>query len=395
MIKNYLSIKYIRLLTIFFGVVLSFIFASNALAGSATLNWNANTEPDLAGYKVYYDTLSHSGNCPAGFGSNFVDVGNVTSHVFNNLTANQTYYFSVAAYDTSGNLSPCASEVSKVIDSSITLGETNVLSLQESANSNNLYANLHVLSQTGTVQSMSFYAVNAAGKVRLGIYDSTGPSGGPGALKAATGEVTVVAGWNTANVTTPISLDPGNYWLAMLISSDALITKHEGTGQAKLYTYSYGALPTTYSTTPQSVTGHGSEYATLTVGTGDTTAPVTTASPAGNTFTFAQSVTLSANEAATIYYTTNGTTPTTSSAVYLTPMNISASTTLKFFAKDAAGNSEAVKTQVYNINIPVTYNISNVLTLVTNWLQVGTVSDVNADNIVNVRDLGIMMSKWQ
>ena|GEM_PF-2374481 len=127
----------------------------------------------------------------------------------------------------------------------------------------------------------------------------------------------------------------------------------------------------------------------------DTTAPSTTANPAGGTFTSAQSVTLSANEAATIYYTTNGTTPTTSSTVYSSPINIAATTTLKFFAKDTAGNSETVKTQTYTINIPVTYNISNVLTLVTNWLKTGTVSDVNADNIVNIRDLGIMMSKWQ
>jgi len=130
-------------------------------------------------------------------------------------------------------------------------------------------------------------------------------------------------------------------------------------------------------------------------GTADTTAPSTTANPAGGTFTSAQNVTLTANETATIYYTTNGSTPTTSSAVYSSPINISSTTTLKFFAKDTAGNSEAVKTQTYTINIPVTYNISNVLILVTNWLKVGTVSDVNADNVVNTRDLGIMMSKWQ
>ncbi len=86
----------------------------------------------------------------------------------------------------------------------------------------------------------------------------------------------------------------------------------------------------------------------------DSTLPVTTASPAGGTFTTAQSVTLSCSDGAgsgcaTIYYTTNGTTPTTASSVYSSPINISATTTLKFFAKDSAGNSEPVSTRTYTI----------------------------------------------
>ncbi|MBM2819243.1 MAG: putative xylanase/chitin deacetylase, partial [Nitrosarchaeum sp.] len=82
-------------------------------------------------------------------------------------------------------------------------------------------------------------------------------------------------------------------------------------------------------------------------GTTDTTAPVTTATPPGGFYSTLQSVTLTANEAATIYYTTNGSIPTTSSTVYTTAIPISATATLKFFAKDTAGNLEAVKTQTY------------------------------------------------
>jgi len=81
--------------------------------------------------------------------------------------------------------------------------------------------------------------------------------------------------------------------------------------------------------------------------TADTTAPVTTASPAGSTFTTPVIVTLSRNEAGTTYYTLNGTTPTASSPVYSTPITISATTTLTFFSRDAAGNSEAVRTAIY------------------------------------------------
>jgi YD repeat-containing protein len=87
----------------------------------------------------------------------------------------------------------------------------------------------------------------------------------------------------------------------------------------------------------------------------DTTPPTTTASPPGGTYNTAQSVTLTCNDGSgsgcdKIYYTTDGTTPTTSSPVYSAPINISTTTALQFFAKDLAGNSEAVKTETYTIS---------------------------------------------
>jgi hypothetical protein len=87
-------------------------------------------------------------------------------------------------------------------------------------------------------------------------------------------------------------------------------------------------------------------------GGGDTTPPVTTASPVAGTYATAQNVTLTRNEAGTTYYTTNGTTPTTSSPVYSAPINIATTTTLKYFSRDTAGNSETVKTGVYTISVP-------------------------------------------
>ncbi len=80
----------------------------------------------------------------------------------------------------------------------------------------------------------------------------------------------------------------------------------------------------------------------------DLAVPVTAASPVGGTYSASQSVTLSANEAATIYYTTNGTTPTVSSPKYTGTISVSNTATIKYFAKDAAGNIEAVKSQTYN-----------------------------------------------
>jgi hypothetical protein len=94
--------------------------------------------------------------------------------------------------------------------------------------------------------------------------------------------------------------------------------------------------------------GEATKYFTVTSTTSsDTTAPVTTATPPGGTITAPISVSLARNEAGTTYYTTDGTIPTTSSLVYNAPLTISAATTLKYFSRDSAGNSEAVKTEVY------------------------------------------------
>lgn len=78
----------------------------------------------------------------------------------------------------------------------------------------------------------------------------------------------------------------------------------------------------------------------------DIVPPNTTASPAAGTYTTPQSVTLTRNEAGTTYYSVNGEPPTT---VYTGPITISTPTVLKWFSRDTAGNSEAVKTANYAI----------------------------------------------
>jgi hypothetical protein len=82
--------------------------ATDAYAGQATLMWNANTESDLAGYKLYYGTSSRT----YGFS---IDVGNQISDVLSGLQDGQLYYFAVTAYDTSGNESGFSAERSLTI----------------------------------------------------------------------------------------------------------------------------------------------------------------------------------------------------------------------------------------------------------------------------------------
>ena len=76
--------------------------------GQATLSWNPNSEPYLAGYRVYHGTVS--GTYP-----DQVDVGNVVTYQWNALTRGQTHFFAITAYDTSNNESLKSSEVSKAV----------------------------------------------------------------------------------------------------------------------------------------------------------------------------------------------------------------------------------------------------------------------------------------
>jgi len=81
------------------------LLVKNTSNGAVTLVWNANTESNLAGYKLSYGTTS--GNY-----STQIDVGNVTNKIVSGLSNGLTYYFAVKAYNTAAMISPFSNEVS-------------------------------------------------------------------------------------------------------------------------------------------------------------------------------------------------------------------------------------------------------------------------------------------
>jgi hypothetical protein len=81
----------------------------------------------------------------------------------------------------------------------------------------------------------------------------------------------------------------------------------------------------------------------------DRTSPTVEATPPGGAYSMGQTVSLSADEAADIYYTTDGTEPTSKSFLYTDPVEISETTTLKFMAVDGARNQSETITEVYTI----------------------------------------------
>jgi len=144
------------------------------------------------------------------------------------------------------------------------IGETSVFEEPDNGNGNLLLAQDAILSQPGTLQSLSFYVTVASGGLRLGLYDATGPGGGPGAKKAETAAFTPVVGWNTVSVIAPVALPPGNYWLAYLPQSNALsFSANRGIGQFRYYAYPYGPMPATFSTSPSGGVTRWSFYGTL------------------------------------------------------------------------------------------------------------------------------------
>jgi PKD repeat protein len=86
----------------------------------------------------------------------------------------------------------------------------------------------------------------------------------------------------------------------------------------------------------------------------DTTAPIVNASLESGLFNTTKTVTLSVlddqDSNPVIYYTTDGSTPTTSSTVYVGPIVVASTTTLRFFAVDDAGNEATVQTETYIID---------------------------------------------
>ena len=86
---------------------LSFLFYSSLVsAAQVTLSWDANTEPDLAGYMIYYGFATRAYDY-------VVNVGDQTTFTLSGLEDGHTYYFAVTAYDAEDLESDFSNEVTK------------------------------------------------------------------------------------------------------------------------------------------------------------------------------------------------------------------------------------------------------------------------------------------
>ena len=84
--------------------------ALTSAANTATLTWNANSETDLAGYKVYVGTSSGAYAAPIA-----TLPKTTTSYTVTGLQTGTTHFFVITAFDTAGKQSLHSNEVRKTI----------------------------------------------------------------------------------------------------------------------------------------------------------------------------------------------------------------------------------------------------------------------------------------
>src|SRR5437773_5012230 len=94
-----------RFLGGFLGFLVLLVLAVPDDSAALTLTWDPDSEEDLGGYKVYVGSSSRMYGVPT-------DIGRVTTYKAPGLQPNTTYFFTVTAYNLSGNQSGFSNEVS-------------------------------------------------------------------------------------------------------------------------------------------------------------------------------------------------------------------------------------------------------------------------------------------
>ncbi|HEY4051512.1 MAG TPA: chitobiase/beta-hexosaminidase C-terminal domain-containing protein, partial [Acidobacteriaceae bacterium] len=189
------------------------------------------------------------------------------------------------------------------------------------------------------------------------------------AIAAATGYTTSAVASAAYTINLPMAAAPTFSPAAGTYTSAQTVTISDATAGAVIHYTTDGTTPTVSSSVyagPITISSSETVEAIATAA-GYTTSAVASAaytinvpmaaaptfSPAAGTYTSAQTVTISDATAGTvIHYTTDGTTPTVSSSVYVAPITVSSSGTVEAIATAAGYGTSPVGTAVYVINIP-------------------------------------------
>jgi len=160
-----------------------------------------------------------------------------------------------------------------------------------------------------------------------------------------------VGGWTTGG-TLNATLSDGS---AAPYTNSSL--SNSGSSYFGYYTFTYFAASAgqTLTVTWQQASGTGNVtiYGAALSGAVMPTTATPTFSPAPGTYTGSQSVTLSdTTSGASIYYTTNGTTPTTSSTKYTGAIAVTSTETIEAIAAASGDNNSNIASGTYTINTP-------------------------------------------
>ena len=146
----------------------------------------------------------------------------------------------------------------------IIIGDQNVETATGFGNAGEIISQAASLNQAATLTSLSFYVRFGGAYLILGVYDASGPNGGPGNLIAQTASATVwTTGWLTL-ATPQVLLQPGMYWLAYAPNNIFGLWVDRAAGQTVYASRAFGQMPSVFPSATTSITSQCSFYATLT-----------------------------------------------------------------------------------------------------------------------------------
>ena len=359
--------------------------------GAVELNWDANTESDLAGYKIYY-AVNSPGFPYAGTGATEgdspIDGGNTTGFSLTGLPGGICYVV-VTAYDADGNESWVSNEISVdvstpenasvVINGGAEYTASGQVTLTLTASDNDGITGYYV-SESDAVPASDAPDWSAVASVAEFSADNI-----PFTFSAGEGTRTVYAWFKdgSGNITPAVSdtvildtMAPSVTGLTDDVTPAKSKTWNWASDEPAVYRFKVDTSPTGV---PDGTYGDQHSH-TLSEGDGmfyihvqaqdpagnqglvetvsavlDNTPPTTTAVPAGGFYNAGQQIVLSCDDASgsgctAIYYTADGSVPTALSNEYSGPITVDQNTALKYFAVDGAGNIEAVNEQFYGID---------------------------------------------
>jgi hypothetical protein len=219
-----------------------------------------------------------------------------------------------------------------------------------------------------TPGAIIYYAINGVATTSSTQYTgaiTVGVSETLSAIAVATGYSQSAGGTAAYTINLPTAATPTFSPVAGTYTSIQTVTISDTTPSSTIFYTINGGSPTQYSTPitvgvsetinanatatgyNQSATGIAAYVINLPV------AATPTFSPAAGTYTSTQTVTISdTTPSAAIYYTTDGTTPTTSSPRYSSAVTVSSSETIKAIATATGFSTSSVGTAAYTITPP-------------------------------------------
>jgi hypothetical protein len=190
--------------------------------------------------------------------------------------------------------------------------------------------------------------------VRVSVNNLTAATAATGA--SSTTSVTTLLNDGPCGSNSTVSFSSGMTSSAFSAATSGTCSSTLSSGGSFTTTITFTPTTTGINTATLTATDSAGNSANATV-TGNATGTVATPtfSPAAGTYTAVQSVAINdATMGATIYYTTDGSTPTSASSIYSAPISVTSSETLNAIAEDTGDTNSEVASATYTLNIPPT-----------------------------------------